>query len=101
MSRSAARTYRNVNAEMIIGVIDPLVPANNRSWRISATGAARSDDQPGLSVDIAALSALYLGGRSWEMSATLGEVDVNDPDALQIGDALFGTRRAPFCGTFF
>ncbi len=97
----AARTYADVIGSVVIGVSDPLVAANNGSWRIRAGDVERSDERPDLTVEIAALSALVLGGRSWVASAARAEVGVMDPDRLVIADALFGTHRAPFCGTFF
>jgi len=97
----AARSYRDVRSSVVMAVTDALVAANNRSWRISSAGAEVTDDAADLSVDVAALSALYLGGGSWRTLTASGEVEVANPASLSTADALFGTEGAPFCGTFF
>ncbi len=58
----SARTYNAAAGEVSIGVTDPLVDRNNGTWRVSAAGAERTSDSPDLTVDIATLSATYLGG---------------------------------------
>ncbi len=58
----SARTYNAAAGEVSIGVTDPLVDRNNGTWRVSAAGAERTSDSPDLAVDIATLSATYLGG---------------------------------------
>jgi len=97
----AARSYRDVRSSVVVAVTDALVAANNRSWRISSGGAEVTDGTADLSVDVAALSALYLGGGSWRMLTALGEVEAVNPASPSTADALFGTEVAPFCGTFF
>lgn len=97
----SSRTYRDVRGSIVLALTDPLVATNNRSWRISSGGAQVTDDSADLALDIATLSALYLGGRSWETLASLGDVEVVQTDALATADSLFVTERAPFCGTFF
>ncbi len=82
-------------------VTDPLFPANEGSWQISASGAARTEDEPDLVVDIGTLSAAYLGGTSWRELVDAGRVEVRRADAAADADSLFTQRPAPFCGTFF
>ncbi len=96
-----SRSYRDVRGSVVIGVTDELVEPNRRAWRISSDGAETSDAAPEISVDVATLSTLYLGGVSWRVLAAIGDVTANDDAALDVADALFGRDRAPFCGTFF
>lgn len=95
------RAYRRVDESVIVAVTDPQVPANNRSWRVTSDGAEITGDRADVTVGVTALSALYLGGRSWAVLASLGDVDVATPGAPATADSLFGIDRAPFCGTFF
>lgn len=97
----SARTYRAALGSVTVAVHDPLVATNNGSWRIAAEGAVRVDGPADLAVDIATLSSLYLGGRSWGTVAALGDVEVTGPAATEIADRLFAVPSAPFCGTFF
>jgi predicted acetyltransferase len=96
-----ARTYNDVNGSVAIGVTDPLVDHNNGTWRVDAAGAKQTDDEPDLKVDIAALSATYLGGTGWHTLATVERVEVAAPGAIAVADALFASRPLPFCGSFF
>ncbi len=95
------RSYRVAAEAVTIGVIDPLLPANDGTWRISADGAVRTDDEPDLVADVATLSAAYLGGPSWSQLTITGAVDVRRAAATDVADTLFLSRPNPFCGTFF
>ena len=94
----AARTYGAANESVTIGVEDPMFPANNARWRISAAGAKRSDQRADVSVDIGTLSAAYLGAVSWIDLASIGAVDA-PIEMLARLDTLFAVRPTPFCGT--
>jgi predicted acetyltransferase len=100
----AARTY-GPGPSVTVAVTDPLLPGNTGTWRISAEGAQHVSDQADasadLAVDITTLSAVYLGGTSWSELAAVGDVVVRDQAALAAADALFSSRPAPFCGSFF
>lgn len=95
------RAYAPAHGSVTIGVQDRLVAANNGSWRITAEGAERTDGDPDVVLDVATLSALFLGGRGWRTAAAIGDVEVADPAAFDVADRLFGVPTAPFCGTFF
>jgi predicted acetyltransferase len=99
-SALAARTYNPASASVTIAVRDPLIPDNNATWRVSADGAAATGDPADLSVDIATVSAAYLGGTSWHTLWSRGSV-VGEPDAVALADTLFASRPLPFCGSFF
>ena len=97
----SARSYHPATGSIAIRVSDPLVPANNATWRIDADGADRTSDAPDLSVGIETLSAAYLGGPSWAALAGTGAVEVAGGQATEVADTLFASRPLPFCGTFF
>lgn len=93
-----ARTYGPVNAPVSMEIDDPMLPANCGTWEVSAGGAARSGGAADVMVDIASLSAAYLGAVSWTDLASIGAFDAND-DVVQRLDALFAVHPTPFCGT--
>ena len=96
-----ARAYRASDRAVTVQVNDPMLSANNGTWRIDAYGAFRSHNEPDLHVDVATLGAAYLGGTSWRELADAGRVRARTQDAVDDADTLFATRPAPFCGTFF
>jgi predicted acetyltransferase len=97
----SARTYRKGPEAVTIGVTDHLLPANTGRYRISAEGAQRTDEPPELTVDVATLATVYLGGTRWWQVADAGRVTQVRPGALAVADHLFGTERAPYAGTMF
>ncbi|OZM72946.1 GNAT family N-acetyltransferase [Amycolatopsis antarctica] len=99
----AARAY-GAGPPVLVDVVDPLLAANSGRYRISREGAERVPDSAGtaglrLGVDV--LAMLYLGDRAPSTLAELGRIEVGDPAAPAAADALFGTTRPPWCGTFF
>jgi len=96
----SARTYGPASAALTIGVTDPMFAENTGSWTISSDGARRTDAVPDLTVDVATLSAAYLGGVAWHVLDSSGELDAS-PSTLQALDALFAVDHTPFCGTMY
>lgn len=94
------RGYRDA-APVVLAVTDPLLPANTGSYRIHAEGAARVDAPADLTTDVSALSAAYLGGTSWRALSLAGRVIEMRSGASEDADNLFGTKQAPFAGTYF
>lgn len=101
----SARTFNPVRGTVVFAVTDPLIEANNRTWRIDAGGVSVTDEPPQCIVDIATLSAAYLGGTSWwslDGSGRLDWVDGTDrAETVAVADRLFASRPFPFCGSFF
>ncbi|MFT3659988.1 MAG: GNAT family N-acetyltransferase [Gordonia sp. (in: high G+C Gram-positive bacteria)] len=62
---------------------------------------ADADGVPAVGLGISELSSLYCGGVRARMLAAAGRIAVDAPGTLDLLDALFTTRRAPFSGTFF
>lgn len=93
-----ARTFGHSSTSVRIEVRDPMFADNCGVWEISADGAVRVGNSADVSVDIATVSAAYLGAVSWRDLATIGAVNA-DRATLERLDALFAVRPAPFCGT--
>jgi len=99
-----ARTYDDVGGSVSIAVRDAILPANDGVYEVSASGAKRTSTDAAdadLAVDVAELSAAYLGGTWWSNLADVGRVEVRRTGALDVADRLFVSRRAPFCNSGF
>ncbi len=96
----AAREYGH-GEPVVIEVTDPVLPANNGRYRVSGTGATRTDDPAALRFDPDTLAMVYLG--TWRPSAlaTAGRIEARDPAAAVAADLLFATREQAWCGTYF
>lgn len=95
------RSYGATDRSVTLQIADPMFKENCDRWTISSAGAERSDAQPDMSVDIAAISALYLGGVTWTGLAASGALPDAPTKVLADLDALFGVSHAPFSGTMF
>ncbi len=104
-----ARTYSPCLGDgIVVAVVDPMIAGNNGRWHVDGSGARRTDQPADLVADIDALSALYLGGMSWQTEAAVGRVRPGpsiDDDLQRVvlgnADRLFAVKPLPFCGTFF
>jgi predicted acetyltransferase len=95
-----ARTYRHPGP-LTIEVFDDQLRANTGRYVISSSGVARTDATPQLTVDVAGLGSVYLGGTRWWQLARAGRVIEHQEGSISLADQLFGTDRAPFSGTMF
>jgi predicted acetyltransferase len=100
----SARGYASTDS-LVLDVIDDDRPAVGGRFRLDAgpDGAtcARTADDPDLSVGVADLGALLLGGVAWATLHRASLVDEHSPGALARADALFRPERPPYCGTDF
>uniref|UniRef100_UPI002454B142 GNAT family N-acetyltransferase n=1 Tax=Nocardia abscessus TaxID=120957 RepID=UPI002454B142 len=96
----ARRTYREA-AAVVVEVVDPLLAANSGRYRIAADGVRRVRETAEVTVGVADLAAVYLGGTTWRALAFAGRVDEHRPGAVAAADALFAADGLPFSGTFF
>ncbi|GGO22672.1 UPF0256 protein [Microbispora rosea subsp. aerata] len=94
------RAYRGPG-RVALAVTDDLLPGNTGTYLISEDGAARTEGPADLTVDVATLGALYLGGSRWWQHARAGRVAVHRDGALETAEALFHTDALPFSGTGF
>ena len=95
------RTYGPSDRSVTLKIDDPMFAENCSSWTISRDGAKRTDAIPDLSIDIATISAAYLGGVSWTEMAAAGSLSGAPAQVLSDLDGLFSIHMAPFSGTMF
>jgi predicted acetyltransferase len=60
-----------------------------------------TDESADLSMGMAALGALVLGGTNLHVLADAGVVEAHRPRALDMGEQLFRSAATPWCSTFF
>jgi predicted acetyltransferase len=98
-----ARRFADIDGAVTIRVDDPLLATNRGAWSVSASGAKRLDEDSDadVAVDIRELSAAYMGGTPWSALAAVGRVDVRNPAAVTLADALFAVPQAPYCCSGF
>lgn len=94
----AARRYA-APVDLVLELTDRVLPENARRWRLTAGPDAATcvpDDGPAdLALDVAELSAAYLGGTSLAALGHGGRVRELRPGALAEAGAAFGWHRAP------
>ncbi len=97
-----SRTFVPAFAGVNIKVTDPLFADNCGTWRVEFGGAWPIDADFDIAVDIATLSAAYLGGVSWQSLAASGTAGCDvDRHVLITLDTQFAVRPMPFCGSYF
>jgi predicted acetyltransferase len=100
----SSRTYATTDA-LVVEVVDDDRPDVGGRFRLDATpdGAtcARTTDDPDLTLGVADLGALMLGGVAWATLRRAGLVDQHTTGALARADDLFRAERPPYCGTDF
>jgi predicted acetyltransferase len=99
-----ARTYERT-ASLVLEVVDPEADGGRVRVRLEAgpDGAtcAATKVSPDVTVDVAALSAAYLGGTRLRDAALATGWDEHRAGAFDEADALLATRDEPWCSTFF
>jgi predicted acetyltransferase len=99
-----ARRYE-IPGRAVIEVVDPEGWAAG-TFLVEADGSGsgsctRTDREPDLSMQVDALSSLWLGGGDLAAKALAGRVRQRRPDALPRIAALLRTARTPWTGTWF
>ncbi|MFE3326667.1 GNAT family N-acetyltransferase [Streptomyces sp. NPDC059176] len=98
-----ARTYE-VPASLVLEVEDPDGLSGGR-YRLEASRlraeCAPTTDAPDLTLGVAELSALYLGGESAVRLAALGRISEASAGVAETVDAVFRTARKPWCPDIF
>jgi predicted acetyltransferase len=100
----SARTYER-EGRLVLEIADREAPGGR--LRVELDGGPHgatcrpTDADPDLSLDIAALSAAYLGGSRLRHAVIATGCDEHRPGALVEADALFRTADEPWCSTFF
>ena len=95
-----ARAYADAEP-VVLEVADSLLPENAGRWRVTPDGAERSDGEPDLRLDVAALGSVYLGGFGFTGLARALRIEELTPAAAARADALFRTALQPWCAEIF
>lgn len=96
----AARTYSDT-APLVIEVADDLLSHNAARFTVGPDKVRRTRSAPDVSLDVAGLATIYLGGNTWTQLARAGLVSAHSAGAISTADALFFTGAQPFAGTSF
>ena len=103
-SALAARCYATDDA-LAIAVVDQFRPANDGTYLVEGTpdgaSASRCDRAPDLTMDIADLGAIYLGGTPPTSLACGGRITEGSTGALRRADAFFAAHPLPWLTTGF
>jgi len=99
----AARRYP-VEGRLVFEVVDSFVPEAGGVFELAGgpDGAEcrRSDAEPEVTLDMAGLSARYLGEGSFRLLHESGRV-TGEIDAVRRADLMFGWHRRPWCPHYF
>jgi predicted acetyltransferase len=98
-----ARSYAK-DGSVAFDIRDTFCPWNEGTWTLSVEGGGAGVEQggnPELRLDVADLGSTYLGGFTFAALAAAGRVEELAPGALDRADALFRTRRQPWCAEVF
>ncbi len=100
----AARSYV-AETDLVIGVIDELLPANDGAIRLqtSASGASvsRARRRPDLVMDVRELGSVYLGGVSLNDLHRAGLIEERRKGAVAAASSAFGWTRPPLTPDHF
>jgi len=102
----SARRYA-VEGRLVFEIRDARRPDGEAAGRFALDGGpdgaacTRTDDEPDLSLDVADLGAIYLGGVAPSTLAAAGLIDEHAPGVLTRADTMFVTHPVPFTMTDF
>jgi predicted acetyltransferase len=82
---------------VVLEISDTFCEWNAGRYRVSPTGAARTDEEADLRLDAGALAAVYLGEFTFNRLARAQRVEELKEGALRRADRLFHSTRAPCC----
>jgi predicted acetyltransferase len=99
-----ARAYRT-DGRLVLEVVDDFLGSAAGRYRLDASPAGATctptDESADLTLGVAELGSLYLGGVMASTLARAGRIDEHAVGALTRADLLFSTDRAPYCRTMF
>jgi predicted acetyltransferase len=95
-----ARSYA-ADDDVVLEVTDTFLPENAGRWRVGTGGAARTDDDAQIALDVTALGSVYLGGFSFGELERASRATELVPGAIERADALFRVDAAPWCAEIF
>jgi predicted acetyltransferase len=94
-----ARSYRS-DGRVVLDVLDTVLPANSRRWELVVEDGkprcAETEADADITLDVAHLGSLLLGGHKPSTLALAGRLTVHRAEVIADLDALFPTDRLPF-----
>ncbi|MFL5962073.1 MAG: GNAT family N-acetyltransferase [Gaiellaceae bacterium] len=95
----SARTYSE--GEIVLDVDDALLPENGGRWRVTSSGAERTDDAADLRLNVTGLGSVYLGGFTFGDLVRGSRAQELTSGAADRADTLFRTNIQPWCPEIF
>ncbi|HEY5693167.1 MAG TPA: GNAT family N-acetyltransferase [Gaiellaceae bacterium] len=86
---------------LVLEVRDAVCEWNDGRWRLEAGECSRTEDEPDLALDVAALGSAYLGAVSFTELRSALRVEELREGAIKRADALFAWRPLPWCLEIF
>ena len=96
----AGRTYGD-GGPLVLEVRDAVCEWNDGRWRLDGDACERTDEEPDLALDAAALGSAYLGAVSFTQLREALRVEELRDGAIERADALFAWRPLPWCPEIF
>ena len=96
----SARSYAG-DGEIVLEVTDTLLPENAGHWRVTASGAERTDGAADLRLDVTGLGTVYLGGFGFGDLVRASRATELTAGAAERADALFASAVQPWCAEIF
>jgi predicted acetyltransferase len=96
----SARTYLG-EGEIVLEITDAFLPELAGRYRVSPSGAERTEAAPDLRLDVTGLGSVYLGAFGFgDLVRALRAEELTD-GAAHRADALFATGVEPWCAEIF
>jgi predicted acetyltransferase len=96
----SGRAYAG-DGSIVFDVRDAMCPWNEGRWRVSQDGAARTDDEAEIALDVATLGSAYFGATSFAQLRGALRLEEISLGAVDRADALFAWRPLPWCPEIF
>jgi predicted acetyltransferase len=99
----AALSYREYADDhaVVFDVRDEFCPWNAGRWKLEGGEVSRTDDDPGIALDVAELGSVYLGGFTFRDLHRAGRLEELREGAVYGADAIFRGEAAPWCPEIF
>jgi predicted acetyltransferase len=96
----SARAYAS-DEPLVLDVRDAFCDWNAGRWRLADGNVDRTDDDADLTLDVADLGSVYLGGFTWRDLHAALRVEPHAAGAVERADRVFGSWPKPWCPEIF